>query len=254
MSDSNQLATSASIMQTSLMANTKTTPMVSDFESTPYVIFFGPKQKSTPAVIEQLKSVPEGTPLLFWPDGTIERLDNMQFLLTPMYLHHYSVADQDTGAILKSVLPPTRKPTKSYVETIDSIIFVLAASGFTPARCSFKSTKCPAAKDVEAEVIASGTDEWAKISTDHAAAAQQVQQQWARVVGTVTLTPNRGKIPDENGKLWPYVQADATTKPISGGQYVDLLRATQDVDIAKTFADCLKQHNKRVAEVVSKCS
>lgn len=224
-------------------------PLQSTVESTPYVAFFSPKAKQVATIIAKLGDMPEGTPYIVRPDGSMERLTNMRFWVTPLYAQFFATID-DSNAVLQAVFPPEKPPGKDYKEHIMAVVLVNTTRGIEPARLTFRTTKCPAARDVINEVLACATnpDQWAEQSADHAAAVSAIGKDWLRVCGIIVLKPEKAKSPPYR----PYTQANAQVGPTSAGMFNRIMQSVSSQDAQDLLAKCIEEHNKQLAAVKQK--
>lgn len=210
---------------------------------TPYITFANAKSPSWDKVVAAVGAVPEGTPLLFMPDGRIFRLDAMRFWLTPMYYQHWSEVDEQ-NTLLRSY--PSNPRTKGAGETIESVIIAITPSGPIPARMRFRTTKTPAAHDMINAVVATGQPGWAK-SPDQQAVLN-IPQAWLRIVGEMVLTPK----PKTETRKRAYVQANAHPHPATAGQLAMLGTARKDDGWNELFREVVDDYNRAVEEVKKK--
>lgn len=223
-------------------------PLQRELFTSPYVQFMDSRAGNYSDVIQKIGNVPAGTPVLIFPDGRVYRLDNMQYWLTPFRFQHWSVLDQKNTP-LQSAVDVDKIPNdgKRWAEFVETVALVMTPDGIFPARIGFKTTKTPAAHEVYNSLneCINNPDKWAAQSVDHATAMAIIPQAWLRMHGIVQLKTGKGD--------YDYIQANATVKPTSAGQFATIVAALNHPDCKKLLQSCIEGHNERIEEIKKKC-
>lgn len=223
-------------------------PIERELYSSPYLQFMDPRAKNYGDAVQKLGQLPVGTPVLILPGGIMYRLDNPQVWLTPFRFQHWSVIN-DKNQLLQSALLSENVPQdgKKWNEFVETVAIVMTHDGPIPARVGFKTVKTPAAHDIYGSLneCVNNPAKWQAQSVDHAAACSAIAQAWLRLHGVITLKAGKGD--------YDYIQANASVKPTSAGQYAAIVTMLNSEAGKKYLAACIEGHKEREIEVKKKC-
>jgi hypothetical protein len=213
--------------------------------STPYVAFAYVKAKKWPEMSAAIPGLREDEPVLV-RGSSYTRLAPFKFFLLSGHQHWAERARSDGTLLAASLTDPGR--TDKRKEVVEAALLVFLPDGsVTPARCSFKSTKAPAAKAAVKARDEAGLPEWANRSPAHADTLRYPRP-WMRFVTTVALTPRTVRTGENAGNT--YTLANGVVTPTSRAEADALAKHLQDATQHGLVRDVLVAHDERVAEVV----
>lgn len=181
-----------------------------DRAAVPFVVFLSPKsEKLWPRASAAIPGVKEGEPILF-PEEPYPpiRLNPFVFVLHGAYRFWGSY--NDGGELLKA--RETDPKDKAWTETVEAMLIVLNGANLTPARATFKSTKCPAVNKAIFAANDAGSAKWAAAfpGTVKAIPAEFARYRFITTVAVSKQTIKTG--PRAGGS---YYRADGTVTPIA---------------------------------------
>jgi hypothetical protein len=215
----------------------------------PYVSFVSNKAPAYAKVLGHVPDVQDGDPILF-ADQVIEPLRPFKFMVVH-YQRHYSEVT-DTGNILRvkfNVEAEEVKYGSPLKEHYETMLLVFRNDGsVTPARCTFKTTKCPAIKLATATLDAAvgDTEKWGKRGPDYMVTLKIPEPRF-RFTTTVILSKNVGR-----GSGRGYVKAEGKIAATTAGEWAALQAYFADGNNVKLAAFTTGQWEDRIARLKEK--
>jgi len=151
---------------------------------------------------------------------------------------------EGTGNVLAVSFNEMPKPFK---EHILAVVLVYLDDRIYPANIEFRTTKCPAGKELADALAAADTPEWANLSQAHKETLA-IQQAFGRFYGEVKLA---GARPSKESGM-PYNPLHAAIKPTTLTEWRMLDAFIKDPETNKLMEMCAGRHTSKLAELTPK--
>lgn len=207
----------------------------------PFIRFASHKSPKWAELSAALPGLHEGDPILCFPEPDDPvKLAPMKFFLWSARGYFAELSESDGEILDASWVEDSLRPALK--EAVDSVILVFVGDRIIPARCTWRTTKCPAVKLAVKARDRAASPEWGKTGPDYAASLA-IDQPFARFTTTVSVVERTG------GKGRKYQLANGKISPASVGDYAVLKAMFADPDQRKLFDRIVEGYDRRLAEV-----
>lgn len=214
------------------------------FERVPYATFLSPKSTELWAKAGAAGvALEDGCQVLFFPEPEAPiRLVPMQFML--LAATQYWAETKDRQLVRVSM----RKDI-GLKEQIDAALLIILNDKIVPARCTFRTTKCPACLTAVKELKAAReTETWAKKSEEHQIVAAHVDNPSYRFTATVRTSGRTA------ASGFAYKLAESTCKPSTPAELKLLQKLFESEDGMKDFKAVGESYQRRINTVKAKAA
>lgn len=173
----------------------------------------------------------------------IERLEMAKMALV-MCQQYWASKKEGSGDLLACSFNEMPHPFKEYIH---AVVLVYLEDRIYPANIEFRTTKCPAGKELSDALLAASDPKWGELSPAHKEALI-VQQPFGRYYGEVKLA---GMRPSKSSGM-PYNPLHATIKPTSVPEWRLFDAFTKDPDTNKLLEMCGQRFAQKLKDLEPK--